>query len=174
MRIQSSFRSLRSSLDGGRENWGLSHQFSQKAGYGRREYIADMFVHMHSAEHSGYFAIVPARFIYRTSDPYAVEVRFNVGATCEQVWTFVRDLIRDGLSRAAGFGDVVVWPGASIGGERQLFIQLASPDGTAVLAAPEGEMRAFVQLAGRLVGYGKEYIHAKSEIDDLVANIREG
>lgn len=53
--------------------------------------------------------IVAAQFIFRCDDPFAVSAVFTAGGT-QVLWTFARELLRDGLYAPAGGGDVMVAP----------------------------------------------------------------
>ena len=55
---------------------------------------------------------LPVVLGYCSSDPYAVSASFGTTAG-EIVWTFGRDLLRDGLGGPVGIGDVRVWPAST-------------------------------------------------------------
>ena len=85
-----------------------------------------------SPEHS---IPVPARFSYRTDDPYAVHVTFHLGSDHPVHWTFARELLVEGVFRPCGYGDVRVWP-TRVRDRRVVLMALSSPNGDALLEAP--------------------------------------
>lgn len=98
------------------------------------------------------------RFVYRTTDPYAVEAHFIEGTDDETVWVFARDLLIEGLERRTGVGDVTVWPQSVPGIDKpRVFISLTAPEGTALLSADSGHLKAFLDSTRNLVGYGNEH-----------------
>ncbi|GHJ36533.1 SsgA family sporulation/cell division regulator [Streptomyces sp. TS71-3] len=78
---------------------------------------------------------VPARFSYRTADPYAVHVTFHIGSDHPVRWTFARELLVEGVFRPCGYGDVRVWP-TKVRDRRVVLMALSSPNGDALLEAP--------------------------------------
>ncbi|MEY2247253.1 SsgA family sporulation/cell division regulator [Streptomyces sp. BF23-18] len=116
---------------------------------------------------------VHTRLTYRASDPYAVEARFRADSEDETVWTFARDLLRDGLERTAGLGDVLVWPDANPQGPPRVYLRLTSPDGTATLSAADLDVRAFLEAATKLVSYGCEHTFLQPALRDLESTIGE-
>lgn len=113
------------------------------------------------------------RLTYRVSDPYAVEARFRVDGRDETVWIFARDLLKNGLERRNGLGDVAVWPGTGTQGEPRVFVRLSSPEGTALLSAADADLRAFLAAASNLVSYGAEHPHLVPALDALETTIGE-
>lgn len=107
------------------------------------------------------------RLTYRVSDPYAVEARFRADGQGETVWTFARDLLRNGLERSSGLGDVIVWPDTGARGERRVFVRLCSPEGTALLSAADADLRAFLDAASSLVAYGAEHSYLVPALNAL-------
>lgn len=99
---------------------------------------------------------------YATSDPYEVVIFFHVGQGQTVPWTLGRDLLRTGLARAAGPGDIRIWPTA--GG--LLSITLASPDGQARFELAYGPVAEFLAATDDLVPEGTE-----RENDDLDAEL---
>ncbi|WP_443065138.1 SsgA family sporulation/cell division regulator [Streptomyces sp. NBC_00576] len=67
-----------------------------------------MLFHLKERESLALTSSLHTRLTYRVSDPYAVEARFRAEDQGETVWIFARDLLRDGLERANGLGDVTV------------------------------------------------------------------
>jgi hypothetical protein len=71
---------------------------------------------------------IPARFIYNPDDPMAILL--EVGEK-KRKWTFARDLLRIGIERENGLGDVHVTPsGAGV----EVRISAPQPDGETVAA----------------------------------------
>ncbi|MFF7717665.1 SsgA family sporulation/cell division regulator [Streptomyces sp. NPDC007988] len=125
---------------------------------GARELSAElpMALHIEERESLELTSSLHTRLTYRVSDPYAIEARFRADAQDETVWIFGRELLRNGLRRSSGLGDVIVWPDTGERGERRIFFRLSSPEGTALLSAADAELRAFLDATSSLVGYGSE------------------
>ncbi|MBJ6636738.1 SsgA family sporulation/cell division regulator, partial [Streptomyces sp. DHE7-1] len=85
----------------------------------------------------------------------------------------LRDLLKDGLQKEAGLGDVIVWPEKEPRQQARVFIRLTSPEGKALLSAAEHDVRAFVEAAGRLVPYGLEHSYLQPMMDSLEATVGE-
>jgi len=106
---------------------------------------------------------------YQPSDPYAVEATFRAGDEAIS-WVLGRDLLSEGLTRVSGEGDVRVWPTLDLGerGEqtRVIMLQLSSPDGRALLAAPAAEVGAFLAETYQVVAPGTEGEHL--DIDNVL------
>jgi hypothetical protein len=100
-----------------------------------------------------------AHLEYRADDPYAVAAAFHTGDDEPVRWVFARDLLDEGLVHPAGDGDVRVIPGRNDWGEHTLALQLASPDGVAVLEASAEDVLAFLEQSYRLVPPGTESDH---------------
>ena len=94
---------------------------------------------------------------YDSADPFAVSVTFRVSAEDEVRWVFARDLIIDGLDRAAGEGDVVVWPGAD--DPDVIYLSLTTPAGHALFEAPRWILRDFADQSLATVPAGTEGAH---------------
>ncbi|MEU9397622.1 SsgA family sporulation/cell division regulator [Streptomyces sp. NPDC048324] len=116
---------------------------------------------------------MPTRLTYRVSDPYAVEARFQVDDRDETVWVFARDLLRNGLEKRSGLGDVVVWPGPGTPEQRRVFIRISSPEGSALLSAASSDLKAFLGAANGLVAYGTEHSHLLPALNALETAIGE-
>ena len=99
---------------------------------------------------------------YQPSDPYAVEATFRAGDEAIS-WVLGRDLLGEGLARVSGEGDVRVWPTVDLGdrGEQThlVMLQLSSPDGRALLAAPAEDVGAFLAETYEVVAPGTEGEH---------------
>jgi len=99
---------------------------------------------------------------YQPSDPYAVEATFRAGDEAIS-WVLGRDLLSEGLARVSGEGDVRVWPTVDLGDRREqtrlVMLQLSSPDGRALLAAPAEDVGAFLAETYEVVAPGTEGQH---------------
>ncbi|MGW1076849.1 SsgA family sporulation/cell division regulator [Streptomyces sp. NPDC002537] len=98
---------------------------------------------------------VPCRLSYRTADPYAVNITFHVTSDSPVSWTFARELLMEGLFRPAGHGDVRVWP-TTAQGRSVVCMALSSPDGDALLEAPDRAVTAWLERTLRAVAPGSE------------------
>ncbi|MEV0695869.1 SsgA family sporulation/cell division regulator [Streptomyces sp. NPDC050388] len=143
--------------------------------HGVREVHSELPMSFHSDERESLAltSSLHTRLTYRVSDPYAVEVRFGADTRDETVWTFARDLLRSGLERSSGLGDVIVWPDTGTGSERRIYIRLTSPEGTALLSAADADLRAFTEAAGGLVAYGTEHLYLAPALNSLERTIGE-
>ncbi|MFJ7297796.1 SsgA family sporulation/cell division regulator [Streptomyces collinus] len=132
-----------------------------------------MLFHFDERESLTLTSSLHTRLTYRVSDPYAVEARFRVEGQRETVWIFARDLLRTGLERKNGLGDVTVWPGTGTPEERRVFVRLSSPEGCALLSAAEADVRVFLEAGSNLVAYGGEHEHLLPALNALEATIGE-
>ncbi|CAL9413168.1 Sporulation-specific cell division protein SsgB [Streptomyces sp. enrichment culture] len=98
---------------------------------------------------------VPARFVYRSDDPYAVHITFHFGSDTPVYWTFSRELLVEGVFRPSGHGDVRVWP-TKIDTRSVICVALSSPDGDALIQAPAVAVSAWLERTLRLVPPGTE------------------
>ncbi|MGN6485490.1 MAG: SsgA family sporulation/cell division regulator, partial [Thermomicrobiales bacterium] len=99
-----------------------------------------------------------ADFSYRAEDPYAITVVFR---TPEQSvsWIFGRELLAEGQSEPAGFGDVQVWPTVTRRGVALTVIELNSPDGIVQVEGVSRDLARFLDATYRLVPTGHEADH---------------
>jgi hypothetical protein len=132
-----------------------------------------MLFHLEERESLALTSSLHTRLTYRVSDPYAVEARFRADDQGETVWIFARDLLRDGLERRNGLGDVTVWPGAGKRGRPRVFVRLSSPEGSALLSAAYADVRAFLEAGSNLVAYGAEHSHLLPALNALETTIGE-
>ncbi|HPQ85247.1 MAG: SsgA family sporulation/cell division regulator [Actinobacteria bacterium] len=95
--------------------------------------------------------IVAAQFIFRCDGPFAVSAVFTAGGT-QVLWTFARELLRDGLYAPAGGGDVMVAPA----GRGRVTLTLSSASGVAMLACDGADLAIFVQRVYAAVPEGEE------------------
>jgi len=104
---------------------------------------------------------VRAELRYDVADPYAVQVAFHTGAgNGDEVveWTFARQLLGDGVTRASGEGDVQVWP-SSAAGEPVVCLSLSSPSGRALFEVPLRALTDFLARTFEAVPAGRESDH---------------
>jgi hypothetical protein len=99
---------------------------------------------------------LPAEFQYSPHEPLAIRVIFDVESDYPVQWVFARDLLSTGLTRQTGKGDVTIGPVEDEDGAPAVRIRLFSPDGTAVLHAPQAQVEEFVSRTWRLVPPGTE------------------
>jgi len=106
---------------------------------------------------------------YRRDDPYAIRMAFHVGTDEPVEWIFSRDLLAVGLDRAAGDGDVQVWPTRAAHRD-VLNISLSSPFGQAHFEASLTALTGFLLRTYEVVPAGREagYIDIESELNDLL------
>lgn len=110
---------------------------------------------------------VTCTLLYRSAEPYTVQALFDTGEMQVQ-WLFARDLLRDGLRRPTGQGDVTVWPrfGAR---EPQMVITLSSGGSRAFLEADRADIEHFLVRSEQLVPHGQESRHI--DFDAWIAQI---
>src|SRR3954463_12584828 len=119
---------------------------------------------------SGSSSEVSALFSYDAGDPYAVRMTF--GSPCVDfedavTWLIGRELLRAGLDRLAGDGDVRVGP--TEGRSEVLFLHLRAPSGEALLELSRTALAAFIRGTEALVPFGAE--GAAIDLDGIVAVI---
>jgi hypothetical protein len=112
---------------------------------------------------------VPCSLEYRAEEPYAVFATFRTGMA-DIEWTFARDLIRDGLSRPSGEGDVVIWPESS-GPVPVVLLALNSPSGQALLEVDAHLIETFLTRTYDIVAAGSESMQV--DVDRWIAQILE-
>ncbi|EMF56421.1 MULTISPECIES: SsgA family sporulation/cell division regulator [Streptomyces] len=132
-----------------------------------------MLLHIEERESLALTSSLHTRLTYRVSDPYAVEARFRADDQGETVWIFARDLLRDGLERRNGLGDVSVWPDVGKRGRPRVFLRLSSPEGSALLSAEYADVRAFLEAGSNMVAYGAEHAHLLPALNSLETTIGE-
>jgi hypothetical protein len=111
---------------------------------------------------------VPATLGYEVTDPYAVRIAFGDPAGAEEdgiSWLMARDLLRAGLDRPAGDGDVRLWPARTTGDV--LFLHLRAPSGEALFEVSRSAVAAFLRRTESLVPVGGEA--AVLQVDDELA-----
>jgi hypothetical protein len=114
---------------------------------------------------------VPALLTYEAADPFAVRITFGDSATGPEAaddgvaWLVGRDLLRVGLDRPAGDGDVRVWPASATADV--LFLHLRAPSGEALFELSRATLSAFLRETEVLVPAGSEA--AALDLDDELA-----
>jgi hypothetical protein len=91
---------------------------------------------------------------YRADRPFEVVARFPgsvTGTGTPAVWCFARDLLRDGLFRPAGLGDVRVRPQGPV-----TVVELHGCEGRAHLWIATSVLAEFVRASAALVPFGEE------------------
>jgi hypothetical protein len=105
---------------------------------------------------------------YDPADPYAVHAVFR--SSDEVSWVFARELLEAGIDHPAGEGDVRVW--SITGGEGLpsiVYIELASPDGRALIEVPAGALAGFLAQTEAIVPSGTE--SSRLDIDETLEAI---
>ena len=102
-----------------------------------------------------------------STDPYAVQIGFRTGDEDVVEWTFARQLLTDGVSRAVGAGDVQVWPAISPDRAelRLVCISLSSPSGTALFEAPRARLVEFLTQTYTAVPTGSESEYVDIDVE---------
>lgn len=113
---------------------------------------------------------VPATLGYEVADPYAVRISFGDGDGDGISWLLARDLLRTGLDRPAGEGDVRLWPARTTGDV--LFLHLRAPSGEALFEMSRAAVAAFLRRTEQLVPVGEEA--ALLQVDDELAALLSG
>ena len=105
---------------------------------------------------------VPAVLCYEVDDPFAVRIAFGDAGDGEAgpdpeggiTWLLGRELLRTGLHRPAGDGDVRLWPGRGTGDG--LYLHLRAPSGEALFEVSRASVAAFLRGTEALVPWGEE------------------
>ncbi|MFE9428613.1 SsgA family sporulation/cell division regulator [Kitasatospora sp. NPDC006697] len=114
---------------------------------------------------------VPATLAYRSAEPYAVRLELSVGAGEPVRWVFARELLRTGLRRAVGDGDVSVRPGTGELADR-VVLTLVGEDSTGRLRVGRADLRRFLRRTEELVPAGREHEHL--DLDALIGRLLAG
>ncbi|MGY1743390.1 MULTISPECIES: SsgA family sporulation/cell division regulator [unclassified Blastococcus] len=114
---------------------------------------------------------VPATLGYDTTDPFAVRIGFGDPDSDDGIsWLLARDLLRAGLDRPTGDGDVRLWPARTTGDV--LFLHLRAPSGEALFEVSRTAVAAFLRRTEELVPVGQEA--ALLQVDDELAALLSG
>ncbi|NLU75257.1 SsgA family sporulation/cell division regulator [Streptomyces sp. HNM0575] len=108
-----------------------------------------------------------ARFTYRATDPFAVQLDFHLATQSPVRWIISRELLTTGMVRPVGRGDVRVWP---THGDTQINLRLYSPDGDAVLETAAGPLAEWLERTCLLVppGHEERFLDTDTLIKDLL------
>lgn len=99
--------------------------------------------------------VITAFLHYAPESPYAVRVVFRMSTGDEPVvWYMSRDLIREGLTRLTGEGDVQIGPDPDRA--HDVVFRLRVDDVSAILTAPRDPIEDFLQRTTEVVPYGRE------------------
>jgi sporulation and cell division protein SsgA len=101
---------------------------------------------------------LPVVVHYDADDPYAVSATFVTGHGEGVTWIFGRDLLRVGLDRPSGEGDVRIWS-SQMDGLELVVIALLSTDGEALLQIAVDEIAEFLYATYALCPVGEEDAH---------------
>lgn len=112
-------------------------------------------------------ALVPCRLSYAAESPYELQAEFRT-VDGLVTWVFARDLVRSGLDRPVGDGDVVVWPSRGTSTE-VICLALSSPSGRALLEADRAAVAEFVQRTDAVVAPGSE--SDRLDLDGLIEQL---
>jgi hypothetical protein len=123
----------------------------------------DMFTVLH-----GQPAPVVTRWTYSTADPFAVTLSVRTRHDRWVDWLVGRELVVDGLSGAAGEGDVRMRP-LAVQGYDIVEIEIRSHDGHAVLEVDRDLLRHFVDATLDVVALGDE--PDRMDLDEEIARI---
>jgi hypothetical protein len=110
---------------------------------------------------------VATELAYDPADPYAVALTLNPASADPVRWLVARDVLRHGLVRPAGEGDVGVWPSGTSEPRPTVCIALTSPDGDALLVSDADELADFLDRTEDVVPVGQET--GFLDLDGLVA-----
>src|SRR4051794_41829982 len=117
---------------------------------------------------------VPATRSCEAAAPYAVRIPCGE-ANAEEAeqgvtWLVGRELLRAGLERPAGDGDVRVWPASATADV--LFLHLRAPSGEALFEFSRAALAAFLRETEVLVPVGSEAgaLHLDDELATLLSN----
>jgi Streptomyces sporulation and cell division protein, SsgA len=114
--------------------------------------------------------LVDASLRYDRDDPYAVHLSFLTPSGRDPIqWIFARSLASDGLTAPAGDGDVRIRP-APEDLTGQVYVELRSPSGRALLAVPRPVLIEFVDRCHEVVppGHEADYVDLDAELDLLL------
>lgn len=116
---------------------------------------------------------VAALLSYEGADPFAVRITFGETGSGPKAaddgvtWLVGRDLLRVGLDRPAGDGDVRVWPASATADI--LFLHLRAPSGEALFELSRATLAAFLRETEALVPTGSE--SSVLDLDDELATL---
>ncbi|MET9182984.1 SsgA family sporulation/cell division regulator [Kitasatospora aureofaciens] len=113
--------------------------------------------------------------VYRSNDPYAIEMTIQAGGEPPVTWMFSRELLAEGLTRPAGEGDVRIWSDQpapfDANRARRLHVSLDSPEGAAHLAMNLADVEEFILATRRIVAPGREHLHMADAFDGFTTPV---
>lgn len=95
-------------------------------------------------------------FVFVRKDPYAVKLAFLDGNFLIQEWGMARDLIKIGLERSVGEGDVTIAPGYDEAGHEVIIMTLSCGGTTATFTFMRDRYKKVVDLIFECVPEGHE------------------
>ncbi len=98
---------------------------------------------------------VTCQLSYDSSDPFAVTAHFTLGEK-SVAWTFARSLLRCGVYKPVGEGDIEIHPGLDDEGHATVYVELCSPHGSAMLRTRSAGIISFLQMTHQVVPVGEE------------------
>ncbi|MYT20084.1 SsgA family sporulation/cell division regulator [Streptomyces sp. SID7760] len=99
--------------------------------------------------------VITAFLHYTLEDPYAIRIVFRMSTGDDPVvWHVSRDLVRAGLTRLAGEGDVQIGPAPNA--TRDVTFRLRVDSVSALLTAPRHPIEDFLRRTAEVVPYGRE------------------
>lgn len=114
---------------------------------------------------------VTVRMEWRTDNPYAVEMEFQVSPGRATEWVVSRDLLTEGLTSPVGWGDIRVAPSSNSG---QTTIELRSPTGRAGFEFHTTELTEFLAATHRRVPVGAEVLDIDTALAELLEETANG
>ena len=108
---------------------------------------------------------VRSRWSYHADHPYTVVAAFQTQRDRWVEWVFSRDLLVEGLTESAGFGDVRLRP-LEERGLNMLVVEIESPEGYAMLELDHRAVADFLDATEELVPLGSEDEHF--DVDALI------
>ncbi|MFG3495900.1 SsgA family sporulation/cell division regulator [Streptomyces sp. NPDC047928] len=109
---------------------------------------------------------VLAHMTYDVRDPYAVTVAFTSGGRVYAEWRLDRGMLRDGMLRPVGVGDVRMWP-ESDPSDAGLHIELCRE---VVFRVSERSLKRFLDRTYEAVPEGEERLDLDGLVDRLLAD----
>ncbi|MDK1475018.1 SsgA family sporulation/cell division regulator [Streptomyces sp. 549] len=114
---------------------------------------------------------IPVELCYEAHDPYAVRFTFSLPGDAPVTWVFGRELLIDGISRAAGEGDVRIRPLSEEHlADLLIMLQVGSEQALFRVSAPP--LVAFLDRTDRIVPLGQEMSGEgiDAELDKILAS----
>ena len=111
---------------------------------------------------------VRSRWTYDPTEPFTISVAFQTDEDVWVEWLFARDLLVNGLTGAAGIGDVRLRPRRT-SGRTALQLEIESPEGHALLEFEREAVQRFLEVTIKLVPLGEESDHF--DVDGLIDEI---